>query len=409
MYTGRQIAIVPGMRDVGVADYSRLRQVSDALQSHLSGSSYELVETPLLEETELFVRKSGGEITGRLYTFTDPGGHSVSLRPEFTSSIIRSFIEGQDAHELPVRWRYGGPVFRYGAAGEYHQFTQVGAELVGVSGRPTDGELMSLAWAGLAKAGLKDYRLRFGHLGVLRNLLDNFGLSEAAELFIIGNIQALKVGDSTVETVRERAREVGLLQGTLDMGLESALEDMSKEAAEDFILGVLKESMPTPMGRRSTDQIIARILRKVREADDPGAFDEALVLSDKLAKLEGTPAKVLEQGRDVAVDGGLTTTPFDELEGLIEDLSGNGIPQEALVLDLGLARGISYYTGVIFELTSGSADGVSLGGGGRYDDLVMALGGDVDVPAMGFAYNVENIVDVLAGTAGTANKMAVKS
>ena len=409
MYTGRQISIVPGMRDIDVADYSRLRQVSDALQSHLSANSYELVETPLLEETELFVRKSGGEITGKLYTFTDPGGHSVSLRPEFTSSIIRFFIERQDAHKMPVRWQYAGPVFRYDPDGDYRQFTQVGAELVGLSGRPSDGDVLSMAWAGLAKAGLTDYRLRVGHLGVLRNLLDNFGLSEAAELFIIGNIQALKLGTSTVNAVRERARDVGLLHGRLDMGLESALEDMSKEAAEDFILGVLKESMPTPMGRRSTDQIIARILRKVREADDPGAFDEALVLSDKLARLEGTPAKVLEQARDVAVDGGLATTPFDELEGLVEDLLGNGIPQEAVILDLGLARGISYYTGVIFELTSGPDEGISLGGGGRYDDLVMALGGDANVPAMGFAYNVEHIVSVLVGTAGAAKKTAVKS
>ena len=115
MDTGRQIAILPGMRDIGVADFSQVRKVFDALQSHLSGSSFSLVDTPLLEETELFVRKSGGQITGRLYTFTDPGGHSVSLRPEFTSSIIRAFIEQQEDQKLPVRWQYGGPVFRYGA------------------------------------------------------------------------------------------------------------------------------------------------------------------------------------------------------------------------------------------------------------------------------------------------------
>lgn len=397
------------MRDVGVDDYSASRLVSDALHSHLSEGSYKLVDTPLLEETELFVRKSGGEITGKLYTFTDPGGHSVSLRPEFTSSIIRTFVEQQDEQELPVRWQYGGPVFRYGSEGEYRQFTQVGAELVGLSGRQADSEVLSIASAGLMKTGLKDYRMRIGHLGVLRDLLDNFGLSEAAKLFIIGNIQALKSGECTTDELRDRAREVGLLQGSVDVGLESALEEMSKEAAEVFILGVLKESMPTPMGRRSTDQIIARILRKVREADDPGSFDEALVLSDKLARLEGKPTKVLKQAREVAIDGGLATTPFDDLEALFEDLAGSGIPQDALILDMGLARGISYYTGVIFELMSGSSDGVSLGGGGRYDDLVKALGSDIDVPAMGFAYNIENIVNVLVSASDAAKPMAVKS
>ena len=409
MDTSRQISIVPGMRDVGVADFAASKMVYSALQSNLSGGEYQLVDTPLLEETELFVRKAGGEITGRLYTFTDPGGHSVSLRPEFTSSIIRTFVERQDEQKLPVRWQYGGPVFRYGEKGEYRQFTQVGAELVGPSGRQSDSEVLSIACRGLSEIGLKEYRLRIGHLGVVRDLLDNFGLSEAAKLFIIGNIHALKSGECTTEVLRDRARDVGLLQGGVDIGLESALEEMSKEAAEDFILGVLKESMPTPMGRRSTDQIIARILRKVHEADDPGSFDEALVLADKLSRLDGPPAKVLEQARGVAVDGGLPTTPFDDLEGLFEDLAGSGMPQEALVLDMGLARGIPYYTGVIFELMSGAAQGVSLGGGGRYDDLVKALGSDVDVPAMGFAYNVDNIVIVLADAASAASPMAVKS
>lgn len=408
MDTDRQINIVPGMRDVDAVGFSRISQIADGLKLHLSDSSYESVDTPLLEETELFVRKSGGEITGRLYTFVDPGGHSVSLRPEFTSSIIRFFIDKQDELKLPVRWQYGGPVFRYGPGGDYRQFTQVGAELVGLSGRSADSEVLTLAWNGLFKTGIKDCRLRVGHLGALRELLHNFGLSEAAELFIIGNIHALKLGESTVEALRERARDVGLLHGGVDVGLESALEDMSEEAAEDFILGVLKESMPTPTGRRSTDQIIARILRKVREADDPGAFDEALLLADKLATLEGRPTRVLEQARGVAMECGLTTTPFDALEGLFEDLSVSGIPQDAVTLDMGLALGISYYTGVIFELTSGTSDAVSLGGGGRYDDLVKALGSEIEVPAMGFAYNVENIVNVLAGSESPAESTAVK-
>ncbi len=406
MNTGRQISIVPGMRDVSAREFSASKQISSVLHSHLTKSSYGLVDTPLLEETELFVRKSGGEITGRLYTFTDPGGHSVSLRPEFTSSIIRNFVERQDEEKLPVRWQYGGPVFRYGRDSEYRQFTQVGAELIGLSGRQADTEIMSVAYSGVAKTGLENFRLRIGHLGVIRGLLDNLGLSESAKLFIVGNIQALKSGESDTNELRERAREVGLLQGGVDIGLESVLEEMSKEAAENFILGVLRESMPTPMGRRSTDQIIARILRKVHEADDPGSFDEALLLADKLASLEGAPTTVLEQARNVAMEVGLTTTPFDDLEGLFEDLAGSGIPEEALILDMGLARGISYYTGVIFELMSGSTEGVSLGGGGRYDDLVKALGSDSDVPAMGFAYNIDSIINVLHST---SDAMAVKS
>ena len=78
-----------------------------------------------------------------------------------------------------------------------------------------------------------------------------------------------------------------------------------------------------------------------------------------------------------------------------------------LTLDLGLARGISYYTGVIFELILASVKQVSLGGGGRYDGLVKALGGDEDAPAMGFAYNLSMLVNVLDSLDRSDNRLTV--
>ena len=89
----RRINRLPGVRDVTGSDYHRLTRATDTLRVHLSDAGYQVIDTPLLEETELFIRKSGGALTGRLYTFTDPGGNKVSLRPEFTSSVIRYFIQ----------------------------------------------------------------------------------------------------------------------------------------------------------------------------------------------------------------------------------------------------------------------------------------------------------------------------
>jgi histidyl-tRNA synthetase len=64
-----------------------------------------------------------------------------------------------------------------------------------------------------------------------------------------------------------------------------------------------------------------------------------------------------------------------------------------ITLDLGLARGLSYYTGVVFTLSHSSGEGVVLlGSGGRYDGLVRALGGSEDVPALGYAYNLEDVI-----------------
>ena len=72
------------MRDSDPSTHGRILDAAKAVSACFASAGYEMIDTPLLEETELFVRKSGGELTSRLYSFTDPGGNRVSLRPEFT-------------------------------------------------------------------------------------------------------------------------------------------------------------------------------------------------------------------------------------------------------------------------------------------------------------------------------------
>ena len=374
-------------------------QATETLTAYLADSGYGVIDTPLLEDTELFVRKSGGELTSRLYTFTDPGGHRVSLRPEFTSSVIRHYIEERESLKIPVRWQYCGPVFRYehGQNAGLNQFTQFGAELVGAEGVDADAEIMHLSWVGLERTGLRSHRLRIGHLGVLHRLLTAFGLTELAKLFIVTNVHALKSESMSVADLRDRAEQVGVLRASLGILERTSLGDISGQEAQEFVRGLLTESIPTPVGRRSTDQIVARLLRKSRDADDPGKFEDALSLVSQLARLDGHPEPVVARGREIASDHGAGADCFDELEALFDALSRRGLSTGWLTLDLGLARGFSYYTGVIFELThSTPTQEVSLGGGGRYDGLVRALGGSEEVPALGFAYNLDQTVDALA-------------
>ncbi len=396
------------MGDLDSKAWKRSDDVLANLRSHLSSRGYEPIDTPLLEETELFVRKAGGDLAGRMYNFTDPGGTPVSLRPEFTSSVIRHFVDNEATLTLPVRWQYSGPVFRYAPAeqGSYRQFTQSGAELVGVGGDDADVEIVSLAVSGLQRLGLDSFRLRIGHLGVLHSLLDAFGLSEPAKLFIIGNMGALGEGVIEVDGLMKHAGDVGLLSGSsmdLGLGLESALESMSTESAEEFIHGVLRESMPEPMGRRTTDHIIARLLSKVRQANCPEEFERALNLASKFSGMSGEPEATLQSAREAVVACGVDAAPLDSIQMLLERSSDMSIAESRVDLDMGMARGISYYTGVIFELIGD--EGAALGGGGRYDDLVQALGGSDSVPAMGFAYNVNTLLDTLQS--GTQAAMGV--
>ena len=84
----RQIKLLKGMNDSTGTNLLRAIEVQQVAMNYLKDAGYSPVDTPLIEESELFVRKSGGELASRLYTFTDPGGHEVALRPEFTPSII---------------------------------------------------------------------------------------------------------------------------------------------------------------------------------------------------------------------------------------------------------------------------------------------------------------------------------
>ena len=106
-------------------------------------------------------------------------------------------------------------------------------------------------------------------------------------------------------------------------------------------------------------------------------------------KHEGSPRAALEAVRRTVarrIGGG---SILGELESLFAFLDARGIDESRIVFDPGLVRELSYYTGVIFEIAGPS--GAPLCGGGRYDDLIRALGGN-DTPALGFAYTVDSLI-----------------
>lgn len=388
-----QVGRLPGMRDLRGGAYRRIKEVADRLDAFAEGRGYEAVQTPLLEETELFARKSGGELTGQLYSFVDPAGHSVSLRPEFTSSVIRHFVAEGDRLETPVRWHYGGPVFRYDGDGAYRQFHQMGAELIGLGGVEADAEILGLAWDALAEAGVEGARIRLGHLGVLQQLLEAYELSEAARLFVFGSIQDLRAGNTDAGTMAQRAREMGLMRDPHELAGLADIANLGGEAAIELVQGVLAGPMAGNTGRRSGREIVDRLIGKWSTMDQPENLTAALELVASLATIEGEPEAALARAREAAIGLGLNAGPLDELEALCDALSARGIHRSRMIVDLGLARGISYYTGVIFELT---LNGAHVGGGGRYDGLVRALGGE-DVPALGFAFALDQLVDAVEG------------
>ncbi len=377
---------LPGMRTFLPEASKSALAASDRALSFLAEAGFQRVDTPILEDSDLFARKGGGEMTGLLYTFSEPDGRRLSLRPEFTTSIIRMYVES-DGLALPLRWSYAGPVFRFDRAGggRCRQFIQVGAEIIGDYSSRSDAEVIGSAIEGLQRLGLPSTSVRLGHVETLSRLFAAFELSDSARRFVTGNLGGLKRGRTTAGRLLERAREAGLV----DEETPSIDGWGAKRAREALQLLILEEGARGPMGRRTAEEIMARLERKSGQSRDPVEMGRALDLASRLVGLEGPASQTIADARAVASRSGTRTDALDPLEELVEALAESGIGTDTLVIDMGMARGMAYYTGALFDLAAGQGAG-TLGGGGRYDGLVQTLGGP-EVPALGFAYDMEAV------------------
>ena len=137
--------------------------------AELAGYGY--IELPVFEDTAVFVRGVGEStdvVSKEMYTFTDRGDRSLSLRPEGTAGVMRSVLEhGLHRGSLPVKLWYAGPFFRAERPqqGRYRQLQQVGVEAIGVDDPLLDAEVIAIADEGYRRLGLRGYRLDLSSIG----------------------------------------------------------------------------------------------------------------------------------------------------------------------------------------------------------------------------------------------------
>jgi histidyl-tRNA synthetase len=143
----------------------------DALSAPARRAGYGYIETPIFEDTALFERGVGEStdvVSKEMYTFTDKGNRSLTLRPEGTAGVMRAFVEHRmHGGQLPAKLWYAGPNFRYERpqAGRYRHFTQVGVEAIGVDDPLLDAEVVALADQAFREAGLSQFTLLLTSLG----------------------------------------------------------------------------------------------------------------------------------------------------------------------------------------------------------------------------------------------------
>ncbi|GKV54385.1 histidine--tRNA ligase 2 [Sporosarcina sp. NCCP-2222] len=161
-----------GTQDILPAQSWKWQRVEAIMRDICELYRYKEIRTPIFEQTELFLRTVGDTtdiVQKEMYTFTDRGDRSMTLRPEGTAPVVRSFVENKmfGYADQPVKLYYSGPMFRYERqqAGRYRQFVQFGVEAIGSDDPAIDAEVISLAMEVYKRAGLSDLKLVLNSLG----------------------------------------------------------------------------------------------------------------------------------------------------------------------------------------------------------------------------------------------------
>ena len=290
---------LPGFRDFLPDDcaarnyiFSRWREVA---------RRYGFVEWdgPILEPTELYTKKSGAEIVGQLFNFTDKGEREVALRPELTPTLARVIAAHEREFKKPLKWFSIGRFFRHEKQqrGRLREHFQLNCDIVGETALAADIELVALC------------------IDVLRA----FGLTEKDVV--------VRISD--------------------------------REFWTDFL-----QQKGVPSDR--WDELLQAIDKSGRESPE-----------NTRAKLGNLAEPVFA----ILGDGGKS----EKLERLVDGLRALGLA-DFVTVDVGIVRGLAYYTGIVFEVFDRAGKLRAIAGGGRYDNLIQQLSDSaVSMPALGFA------------------------
>lgn len=313
---------LPGFRDFYPEEFSRRQHIFRVWRQTASAFGFQEYDAPVLEPLELYKTKSGDEIEAQLFNFTDKGGREVALRPEMTPTVCRMVGAKAGALKRPIKWFSVAEFYRYERAqkGRLRAFNQFNADIFGEAGPEAEIELIALLIQCLNGFGLTK---------------DDFYIRLSDRDLWFFYLEALGFDD---------AQSRGILSAI------DRFEKMGDDAFKGYV-----EAHGT-LAVDAKDKILAFL--KIKSLDE---LEAALApfKSDKLA------ARLTEWRKVIS---GLSAMKLADF----------------VAVDLGVVRGLAYYTGFVFEAFDRKGDLRALAGGGRYNDLVKKLGGP-DLPAVGFA------------------------
>jgi histidyl-tRNA synthetase len=310
---------LPGFRDFAPKDCAIRNYIFDRWREVARRYGFVEYDGPLLEELDLYKKKSGEEIIKQLYDFTDKGGRAVALRPEMTPTLARMIAATHREFKKPIKWFCLPQMFRYerpqrGRLREHYQFN---ADIIGEESLEAEVELIALCV----------------------DILRTFGFT----------------AEEVVVRISDREFWIDFLRG----------KNVPEEKWEEVL------------------QAIDKSEREPREKT-----------AARLGQLAESTFKILDgEGKS------------EKLELLLAALRDRGLA-EFVKIDLGIVRGLAYYSGVVFEAFDRGGKLRALAGGGRYDDLIQQLSdGAASLPALGFAMGDVVLAELITATPAAKAKM----
>ncbi|MFA4719997.1 histidine--tRNA ligase [Pyrococcus kukulkanii] len=321
---------VKGTRDFLPEEMAKRRWVFERIREVFERYNFKEILTPVMEYTKLFELRSGEEVVRQLYAFKDKGGRDVSLRPDMTSSVARLYVNQFQNAPKPIKWYYIANMFRYE--------------------EPQSGRYREFWQAGVELIGSDKVEADAEVISLFVESYLSVGLKDFT----------VNIGDRVL--LDEFAKMLGVKD---DIGLMRIIDKKDKLTQEEFIDELKKFGL-----------------------DDVGVEK---VLS--LVEIKGRPSEVLPKAEEL-FKSEKGKGEIRRLYELVDLLDAYGVSSWVMI-DLGIARGFDYYTSVVFEAIAPNDLGIgSIGGGGRYDNLIEVFGGR-PTPATGFAIGIERLIPIL--------------
>lgn len=348
----------------------------------------ERIDPAIAQPADAFLDRLGEDLRRKTYVFNGPDGTELCLRPDLTIPTCLAYLERAPSADRSMKLCYAGPVFRHDPSDPERpgQSTQAGVENINAANpAAADAEALILTANAVTRTGLRNLDVKIGDLGVFASLLDSLNLPAQWAERLRRHVWR---PDYLAELLKRLTGEAP--SGNAFLAHVGSLPAKEARAVlnEALAMGGIKH-----IGTRSMDEIAERFLEQAAEVSSARMPKSVADLITKFLAIKVPADQAVDTLRKLARTGGVTLdAPIAALERRFALLERQGfmLPRATFATQFG--RDMEYYTGFVFEFRAHSNE-PPVAGGGRYDNLLNALGAPKAVPAVGLAIFGERLLD----------------